>query len=160
MGADIHIMLERKLGSGEWAAIDTFQSKRFSQFCAAEVTEKNKYGLFARVKDRNYTLFAALAGVRGEGPEPRGMPKDASPLAWEDFSSDDLHSHSWMLATEFMSLFIEHGLTAAERAELVLDRMERTGPVHEVALYRYISSVYFDEGESMDDYRFVFCFDN
>lgn len=33
---------------------------------------------------RNYALFAALAGVRGDGPEPKGYPEDAGFWADED----------------------------------------------------------------------------
>lgn len=64
--------------------------------------------------DRNYDLFARMAGVRGDiDPisEPRGIPKDATFLT--KFACNhrgiDGHSHSWLNAEEIFILYFEFG---------------------------------------------------
>lgn len=66
MGCDIHGSVE-KLIDGKWVMVDRLRDK-------------------ARV--RNYTRFAKLAGVRGEGPPARGLPTDIS-------ESTELHVNEW-----------------------------------------------------------------
>lgn len=113
MGCDIHLYVERRDAEGNWNSADTWFSD------PDDPTRKSLYkwgpGL-ARVAgpiydDRNYDLFAILAGVRngrGDGftpiSEPRGMPKDASldvAAASESMDSDG-HSHSWLTLQEIL----------------------------------------------------------
>ena len=58
MGADIHTMLEKEI-NGEWVLV--------------HVPHWNEAG-----ERRNYDRFAKLAGVRGDGPVPKGTPSDIS----------------------------------------------------------------------------------
>jgi hypothetical protein len=68
--------------------------------------------------DRNYARFAALAGVRGEGLEPRGIPDDASETTkyLVELWGSDGHSHSWLPAEEAAEIFLatDHAQTPGE----------------------------------------------
>jgi hypothetical protein len=118
---------------------------------------------------RNYNLFAKLAGVRGEGPSPKGVPDDASDLAlmmvdrWEG----DGHSHSWMLMDEALPLFLTTG-QLGKPGEAVLTAM-RSGT--EAAIeqsfdhFWSLDEHYNDNGEctgrdKLSDFRLIFWFDN
>src|SRR5207237_392615 len=97
MGCDIHMVLERKTEGG-WLGIHNFPY----------YDNRNGHD-FPLAKDRNYDRFAALAGVRGEGPEARGMPADASPLAKYDSDEcgPDGHSHSWLPLKDAAQIFLK-----------------------------------------------------
>ena len=123
MGCDIHGTIE-KLIDDKWVMIAEFPDE-------------------ARV--RNYLRFAALAGVRGDGPEPRGIPTDVSPgtlyniQEWEG----DGHSHSWLPLKDATRIF----------------NMTSPSPDKECEQYtveRFFGLCPFDIGE----YRIVFWFDN
>lgn len=127
MGCDIHGWVEQRVGD-RWVAVRELNDN---------------------ANQRNYKRFAALAGVRGDGPEPRGLPEDISETtswhvrAW----NGDGHSHSWLPVIEALPLF------QAVRY-----------PGQEVTEYerRWPESYYFDI-ESTEDpstYRIVFWFDN
>lgn len=62
MGCDIHIFVEyREFGrTGRWRSL----------------AEGEMRG------DRDYEMFSALAGVRGDGPAPKGLPDDLSSQAF------------------------------------------------------------------------------
>lgn len=84
MGCDIHVWTEAKI-RGKWVALG-----------------------HPRV-NRNYELFALLAGVRNYEniapiSEPRGLPEDASEAARFDYEYDgpDAHSASWIGADEIV----------------------------------------------------------
>ena len=106
MGADIHTFIEYKIGDGPWFpdrhhAIDP-------EFKEDGVNTCDDGG-------RNYYLFAALAGVRGEGPEPKGLPNDISHLiakGMDNYGSDG-HSHSYDSLDHFeevwLTICVEHG---------------------------------------------------
>lgn len=103
MGCDIHIALERKVGN-KWVMVNVMHWDR-------------------PCTKRDYRRFAALAGVRGEGPAPRGVPADVSDSAklLIDDWGDDGHSHSWMTIEEAVPIFL-----ATER---VPDEYGRTYPL-------------------------------
>lgn len=54
--------------------------------------------------ERDYAFFAAIAGVRGEGPKPNGIPEDASELArmYIDQYGCDGHSYGHMPLLDFV----------------------------------------------------------
>lgn len=86
MGCDIHMHAEVKIG-GKW-----------HNYSAPDV-------------QRNYRLFARLAGVRARDgiepiSEPRGLPEDASAVVQHhsDWFGIDGHSHSWISADEIALL--------------------------------------------------------
>ena len=87
MGCDIHGWIEKKVYD-KWVAVGEFRG------CGLE---------------RNYERFAQLAGVRGEGPDPKGVPEDVSDTA--KFHIDewgvDGHSHSYMDLEPALDLFFE-----------------------------------------------------
>lgn len=74
MGCDIHGWVEERVGD-KWVAV-------------CELTDEGKA--------RNYRRFAALAGVRGDGPAATGVPEDVSDTVryWIDYWGNDGHSHS------------------------------------------------------------------
>lgn len=75
--------------------------------------------------DRNYALFAAMAGVRQRDPkiepvsEPKGLPE---PMSWnaKDFFGEekglgsDGHSHTWLTPTEYREAYTRAGLPHTE----------------------------------------------
>lgn len=86
MGCDIHVHVEIKIG-GKW--------HHYSQ---PDV-------------DRNYTLFARMAGVRNGNmvdpiAEPRGLPEDVSYTTRfvREYDGVDGHSDSWLSADEVVGL--------------------------------------------------------
>lgn len=54
--------------------------------------------LTGNADDRNYERFAALAGVRGDGPEALGAPEDVSDTCRMEIErwDGDGHSHSYL----------------------------------------------------------------
>ena len=166
MGADIHIYAERKLKDGTWAMCKTYESQKGTVFDDPRL-EPDAYGrLFYRARSRNYSFFAALAGVRGDGPAHKGFPGDASPLVREEFDGwgADSHSPSFYSAREFVPIFVEHWLTEAERSELVADKLDDSSyPLVAQVLEHYLGlSVPYDDNNQpdVDRLRFVFWFDN
>lgn len=95
MGCDIHIFVERKNNENRW--VDSM------------IYENSVYGEgFTPLSDyeRDYGLFATLAGVRGDNPieYPKGIPEDCSPeyrKLCEDWG-DDGHSHSYFTLRELL----------------------------------------------------------
>lgn len=87
MGCDIHVFVER-FWRGKWVM-------------------DNKAARYA--PDRNYGRFAALAGVRGPGPKPKGLPDDCSDsvlMIAEDWGHDG-HSHSWYTMDEAIDIWVD-----------------------------------------------------
>jgi hypothetical protein len=102
---------------------------------------------------RNYARFAALAGVRGEGPAPRGIPGDVSETTQYliDEWGEDGHSHSWLELDEAVKIFVETGSDEKEVGE--------DPPYWRKWPYSFFFDV--DEEKATEhDYRIVFWFDN
>ena len=118
MGCDIHGWVEKKVND-KWVAY-----------------------LELRDRERNYERFAALAGVRGEGPQAKGVPPDVSETTklHIDEEGADGHSHSYMALTEAYKIFRETNRKKfySEHDAFGVD----------------------DYGEGYGDYRIVFWFDN
>ena len=159
MGADIHLWVERKLPSGKWVMHDRCRRiSREAHSIDPPASHKDYFGDMAyhRVNNRNYRFFAALAGVRGDGPEPRGLPPDVSDYV--QYESDDYgvdgHSHSWMMASEFMPIFAEHHLNPEYAVRVV------AGEATWLGVFEKIFGTYVDGPEGLDNYRMVFFFDN
>ena len=140
MGCDIHLVLERKTDAG-WVGLNSFEMHH----------DRNAEYSFPIAGDRNYGRFAALAGVRGDGPQAIGLPDDISALTAElvrEWDGDG-HSHSWMPLKSAAKIFAETESFGAKRGE--------RDPIE------YYFGVYFDGGRSatsVEDYRIVFWFDN
>jgi len=97
MGCDIHLVLEKKIGTA-WVGVDLFNPFR------SWIDGSHQYPL---TRNRNYRRFAALAGVRGDGPSPRGLPDDLSALALDEVNSwdGDGHSHSYLPISDAALIF-------------------------------------------------------
>lgn len=95
MGTDIHAVVERRRPDGRWIATRTLD-------CIIDV-DGNEHRPAAL--ERNYARFAALAGVRGDGPAPRGLPDDASDTARWLFKEFGDHSPSWLPLDEATRIF-------------------------------------------------------
>lgn len=161
MGCDIHIYAEAKLPDGTWHMVHTFSATSPKAFKNADKPDVNYF--WYRIGAIDYTFFSALAGVRGPGPEPRGLPKDVSPMV-DHFArswGSDGHSHSWLDAEAFAKLVVQHKLSSAEVAEWVETRMKNTDPYWGLPriLEQYVG-LDIDDYEELKNVRFVFWFDN
>ena len=124
MGCDIHGWVEVQSSSGEWI------------------------GVYELDISRNYHLFGQLAGVRNEGPLPKGLPNDASAVVkWyflECNPDENYHSHSHLSLREASKVFVDTDYT--------IDDYKRKYP--EDAYFNWPYGVDVDKG------RIVFWFDN
>jgi hypothetical protein len=141
MGCDIHVVLEVKTTIG-WVAVDTYQGHHKSW-----VTEGEYDWSSPITTARNYGRFGALAGVRRDGPDPKGIPDDASGTTKHlvDRWGVDGHSHSW--------------LPSKEAAEIYL---QTAGPDLEDYKREYPENYFFgiERHDKNEEYRVVFWFDN
>ena len=120
MGCDIHMFTERKSeidGHVKWSNVDNWKYNRY-------YTPDNEDGepqmeINSVYRDRNYRLFATLAGVRDYSDntemvdEPRGFPCDASPQVKEEYGEwgCDGHTPSWFTFRELKEFAKEHTTT-------------------------------------------------
>jgi hypothetical protein len=171
LGCDIHPVLEKR-----WTNPETGETKWVGQHAYPYVTIpaiwkdgkviQTNYWHSPRPQQRHYGLFAKLAGVRGDGPEPRGYPDDVSDLTLMELGSvggnADLHSHSWASAREWVQacLAIED-----DPAKLFLAPDSDDPRVKDP--YKHYLELDIDETDygdgpqdSPDNYRIVFAFDN
>jgi len=110
---------------------------------------------FGRLGRRDYNFFARLAGVRGDGPEPNGVPPDASALTQRCVSrwEGDSHSHVHMTLREFVKRKIITGVTIADAAK---SKLQGGDPIAE-----YLGDCIDDSGITLDDNtRVIAWFDN
>jgi hypothetical protein len=109
MGCDIHLKVERRV-NGKWECVESL-SPRPCSWCDGAGHYKNRpldkcyscSGSGAQsgpYRDRNYTVFSVLAGVRNDGyvkpiATPRGLPDGIA----DDGEYGD-HSFSWLTLAE------------------------------------------------------------
>lgn len=107
MGCDIHLFVEQMI-DGKWVSIDQWEK--------VDNKKDNEQGLYYDVPwgkefyhDRNYKLFALLAGVRNHCElepisDPKGQPNNLSPRvkAMFDYYKGDGHNHSWYTLKEIL----------------------------------------------------------
>lgn len=139
MGCDIHLVLEQRTHD-KWVAINTFTGHHRAAWTLKTPDDYDWSSPIAR--SRNYKRFAALAGVRGDGPAPRGLPPDASDTArlLSEQWGRDAHSHSWLLLAEAIEIW---QATSGEPAR------------------EFPGSYFFEvEASNPEDYRLLFWFDN
>jgi hypothetical protein len=113
MGADIHIYIEWKVGDQPWVHDD------------GHVEEDGR--IKEAADSRNYSLFAKLAGVRGDGPDPKGIPDDVSPktkIAVSQYGEGG-HSHSYESLYDFMRLNRECHLEYCKEENRSPERLSR-----------------------------------
>lgn len=154
MGCDIHFVIERKLGD-RWVGVYSTESTPRLPTIGGRMVD-DLYDRYPPFKERNYAFFARLAGVRGDGPDPLGLPEDVSDLAHLEFANDgDMHSHSYLPYEEFLRRWdLSQGdetvaqMVAAEITDIAAAQRRR----------ELLSGRYADE--TLEDFRVVFCFDN
>lgn len=165
MGCDIHFVVEtKKKDEDVWTGVySTDLSPHMPGEALAKkalTDEQVDYAFefnYTRpvFKGRYYSFFGALAGVRTDGPEPLGMPKNASDLAKmcaEDWGADG-HSHSYAPLREFITKWI----SVTNPDVLVVERM--TNPRELNDRINALAGNYVLE-DANREYRVVFWFDN
>ena len=166
MGADIHLFLERKMKSGNWACVANLDRViRTEGLDGLQGTSSLNYGYF-KLSGRNYSFFGALASVRGDGEEPRGLPIDVSDIVEEESDgwAMDGHSHSWMYADEFISIYNKIWLEPDDDEPLDHYSQMLLTDGKDTAVLDFInkmcSPLVLEDGDRAEDFRFVFWFDN
>lgn len=179
MGCDIHPVLEKRwtnqeTGETKWVGVHDFPYRQLritlyphqhSELKLKDpITVNIGYYSYA-AQQRHYMLFANLAGVRGDGPAPRGLPDDISDLATMGMQrmGGDGHSHSWVTAREWIEACWK---CEEDQAKLFLapdsDDPRRRNPYHHYLELEVDETV--DNGvpseDHPDNFRIVFCFDN
>lgn len=172
MGADIHFIIEHNNPEDNLGWVGVFFSDAlhsppiYSQYAyediadisAEELRRRMDYGVhpFGHLGRRDYEFFGRLAGVRRDGPDPNGVPPDASAMTqrvvarWES----DGHSHGHMSLREFVKRKILDDNTLAEAAK---SKLQGGDPIAE-----YLGDCVdeFNDITLDDNTRVVFFFDN
>lgn len=138
MGCDIHMVIEKSVAIDDWIVIGIP-----SGWDSNVASEYGNFWFSPPCLSRNYERFGALAGVRSEGPPPRGLPVDACASTRYLADSQEYHSHSWLTLTDAARVFLETDGNTSDLAK------------------RFPCSYYFNiDSELADDCRLVFWFDN
>lgn len=147
MGCDIHIFLERKNSENQWVDSMIYENDGYEK----EFQPLSEY-------PRNYTLFATLAGVRGDEPIefPKGIPENCSPeyrKLCEDWGNDG-HSHSYFTLRELE----DNAKKCSENRKIALDEFI----LHLKNIIKIVDYWLSDERieEIAERYRVCFFFDN
>jgi hypothetical protein len=168
MGADIHLFLERKMKSGNWACVSNLDSiVHLDGLEGVQPSSSINYG-FYKLNARNYQFFGRIASVRGEGRDPQGLPIDASDIVEEESHGwgMDGHSHSWLSASDFVDDYYGiRGLDMDDDAPMSEYHQRVLTDGKDVAVLEFLRTmcnpmVINLEQDKADDYRFVFWFDN
>ena len=164
MGADIHLYVERKMPSERWAFVASLNEVVYSKALWGNNMESFSNAFF-KVSDRNYELFARLASVRGDGREPRGLPEDVSEVVemFADSWAGDAHSHSWLSAVDFADDY--YGVHALEEDEPMTEYHQNTLTNNKsYAVKQFLREMCnvagVGDSANVDEFRFVFWFDN
>jgi len=153
MGCDIHLYTEKLSYSYRkdleaWRCADIFT---LDPDAISGDSEYSRFQIRRVYRDRDYTLFACLAGVRNYGnitpiDEPRGLPPDVSDyvrMVADEWGCDG-HSHSYLTLGELQDA--EPDFTSVPRAGMVANETAHS----DATLLRYLR----------DTFRIVFWFDN
>lgn len=174
MGCDIHMQLERRVVIDSYPEGIWQNANQFTGIPLEGVWISSKEPIPSRyfnehsfawwnIERRNYEFFAALAGVRGDGPDPKGLPEGVSPMtqAYIDSWGADGHSHSWGYADEIMSLYFKFGLKDKVVSEVTERILKGDFGPHKWAylMDRFVHSMPTDP-QKPTDWRFIYFFDN
>lgn len=175
MGADIHFVVEIKLAiAGPWVGVYSSrltpqlmsEAERFywlsnNAVPGTPIPEHSQMNIPHRRRavfsERNYDFFAKLAGVRGNGPAPRGIPNDISDLTRAELRwfREDGHSHSWASLLEFTEAWLSACDIHPWTGEWVKEKLLMNG---------VSPMVYWLSGWNISEhgyeYRVVYWFDN
>lgn len=166
MGCDIHLVLEKRGKDGRWIGIDTYSGHQ----CGASGETKWEWPI---ATNRHYRRFALLAGVRGDGPPPKGLPDDISETGKfvADSWAGDGHSHSWLPLDEATRIFVESDKDDAPEENpdtrpylAAVSGDNPPAPPEPSYKDKYPESYYFGvdihEENPIESYRIIFWFDN
>jgi hypothetical protein len=98
MGCDIIMVVEYD-HEGEWVGVSSTFGIPTGHYSDANHADLHSRA-YPSVGRRDYAFFSRLAGVRGQGPSPLGMPHDASALARITCDAG-YHSHSYLPLEKF-----------------------------------------------------------
>ena len=174
MGADIHFTIEHRDPHDGLGWVGVFWSDapysppsynhtaydNNANISAEEQRRRMDDGVhpFGRLSRRDYEFFGRLAGVRRDGPDPNGVPPDASVMTqrivarWEGYG----HSHGHMSLREFVKRKILDDNTLAEAAK---SKLQGGDPIAEY-LGDCVDDGYDSDITLDDNTRVVFFFDN
>ncbi len=170
VGADIHFVIESRDPNDDLGWVGIYWSDAsfapasysYNPVRAPDETDSDFYfhvdsnvHPFGRLRRRDYGFFSRLAGVRGEGPEPNGVPDDASVMASRCINrwGGDAHSHGHMSLRDFIQRKIVGDDTLAEAAKTKLAGRD---PIEE-----FLAEHYDGNDITLDDNtRVVYWFDN
>ena len=114
------------------------------------------------IRERNYALFAALAGVRGPGPAPLGVPDDASDMARmavEEWGGDG-HSHSWLTLEAAVGVLARHGQILSSASVTTTALKSSLDDALAVIRTRILGPYSTEDPDEVSRFRLVFWFDN
>lgn len=156
MGCDIHFTVERKV-KDKWIGVfstDLTPRQPMYSYAKGGYDLGTLTGCAPVAGERNYTFFASLAGVRGAGPDPKGVPDDMSELtsaALDDWGGDG-HSHSWDTFEDFMRLHIANTSSRTYRA-LAVEALKGGNGVLDALFWE-------TETDRRENMRVIYWFDN
>jgi hypothetical protein len=167
VGCDIHFVVEKKM-EGRWVGVYATDVSPRLIICgeglpAGQASENDVRDAFMgtydrrpAMKQRNYDFFAKLAGVRGEGPAPKGLPTDLSELSDIVLGGDsDLHSHSHDSLDHFAACWLMSFEDHARHGVAAL-----LGGVEGAVILRFVTGDPYTGEENDRPYRVVYAFDN
>ena len=149
MGCDIHMTLERRI-EGVWHCIwDGDVRPRTGDHKGTEYQP-------VVARDRNYAFFGRLAGVRTDGPGPKGVPTDVSVVTRRviDIWDCDGHSHSWDTLEDFCNKWAFE-TPDEEKVQFVKDTLTEK---YVTPVYERLFGLY--EEQEPENVRVVYWFDN
>ena len=165
MGCDIHFVVEVRRPGGEYGEVEqrwlvchdssTSGRHHFGEWGNSDETRDIRHVTFDQFEHRNYAFFAALAGVRGDGPAPIGLPPDATGNSLYRLDKDDgIHSQSWLSLEKFTQAYLKGYRPEEAMKTLVKDQLKDL--ILDTLKVDPKRRQYFPLG----DYRVVFGFDN
>lgn len=108
MGCDIHIIVAYKEDGKDMEIIHDFDHwSKSGEDLSEDVIEtwREEWSKTRLTRGRNYARFAALSGVRGDGPPANNWPPWAQHLP--EYTDADLHSHTHILVKEALPIWLE-----------------------------------------------------
>lgn len=137
MGTDIHWFIERRAASGAWHVVDS-ERRLIALRWADRRRPDGSYRAGYAMGSRDYDLFAALSGVRGnpENDTPlmnEGLPEDASEHVRSEARNFGRYAHNWGWASgEVLLAWRAHpNICVARWVRNVLEHMDDS-PVDEI----------------------------
>jgi len=156
MGTDIHIVIERRWRD-KWVGVRSDHGFSRGSYRADTPSD----WAAPAVGQRDYGFFSRLAGVRGDGPAPDGVPHDASDMAlallggWDG----DAHSMGHLPLAEFAMRWCAGDPEFL--ANMTAERLAGPDTMYSHLLDRAsIGAFDFYDDTPVEDFRVVFWFDN